>query len=326
MPQATWNLEWLNHNSQRHYPLTDEASGWDTTDSFNLPESFLVELDLPIHAGLDVDPAKFFIKHIGVYGTGYSIVVGYDADGGAIDVATALINRNTHTLNQTYALGGVGDFDDTFGKLTIGRLDSIESQPDGFFTFEVEETRLTPSAIRPIIRGVSSISVRSGPNVSARLTGDIELQPGQNMQIVPILVAGEDPILRFSAISGEGLIEECVCEGEAVGPPIRRINGVPPTAAGDFTLLGNECLEVNAVDNGLRLEDVCSEPCCGCVELEAITRDLEAFGAKATTLENFLVRLESSVANMDQVVLGAVLRDRGCITCDEETPEEEAPA
>lgn len=324
MPASSWNLEWLNHNSQRHYPLTDEASGNDTTSSFQLPEDFLVELDLPIHAGLDVDPAKFFIKQIGVFGTGFSIVIGYDAVSGPIDVATALINRNTHVRNQTYGLGGVGDFDDTFGKLTLGRLDAIDKQPDGIFTFDVEETRLTPSAIRPIIRGVSSISVRSGLNVSARLVGDIELQAGQNFQIVPILVAGQDPILRFSAIQGEGLDEECICEGEAVGPPIRRINGIPPTPAGDFTLLGNTCLEVTGIDNGLKLDDVCSEPCCGCVELEAITRDLEAFGAKATTLENFLVRLESSVSNMDQVVLGAVLRDRGCITCDTDTPEEES--
>jgi hypothetical protein len=321
MPQATWNLEWLNHNSQRHYPLVDEAAGKDVSGSFQLPEDFLVELDLPIHAGLDVDPAKFYIKNIGVYGTGFSIVVGYDAVGGAVDAATALINRNTHVRNQTYALGGIGDFDDTFGKLTIGRLDAIDQQPDGFFEFDVEQTRLTPSAIRPIIRGVSSISVRSGSNLSERLVGDIELQAGQNIQIVPILVAGADPVLRISAISGEGLIEECVCEGEVVGPPIRRINGVPPTAAGDFTFLGNECLDVNAIENGLKLDDVCSEPCCGCVELEAITRDLEAFGARATTLENFLVRLESSVSNMEQVVLGAVLRDRGCITCDQDTPE-----
>jgi hypothetical protein len=146
--------------------------------------------------------------------------------------------------------------------------------------------------------------------------GDIELQPIDNMQIVPIIVLGQDPILRFSAVQGEGLAEECVCEGDVLTAPIRRINGIPPTAAGNFTITGNNCLVPVPIENGLKLDDICSEPCCGCEELEAITRDLEAFGANATTLENFLVRLESSVTQMDSTVLSAQLRDKGCISCD----------
>lgn len=317
MAARTINLEWLNHNSVRRYPLFDESSGVDVTDSFEIPNDFLVETDIPIHAGLDVDPARFFVKHIGAFATGFSIVIGYQpVSGDAVDVATALIPRQTHTRNQTYALGGVGDFDDTVGKLTINRLDAILLQPAGFFTFDLENTRLTPDTMRPIIRGVQSIQVRSGTDVSPRMFGDIELQPFENMQIVPIIVAGQDPILRFSAIEDAGLSEECICEGEVLTPPVRRINGIPPTAAGDFTLLGNNCLVPMPITNGLKLDDICSEPCCGCEELEAITRDLEQFGSKATTLENFLVRLESSVTQMDQVVLSAQLRDNGCIDCD----------
>jgi hypothetical protein len=317
MPARTVNLEWLNHNSQRRYPLFDASSGRDVTNTFEIPNDFIVELDLPVHAGLDVDPAQFFVKNIGAYATGLSIVIGYQpAVGDAVDVATALISRQGHTRNTTYALGGVGDFDDTVGKVTIGLLDEISRQAFGFFVFDIEDTRLTPDAIRPIIRGVQSIQVRDGTDVSPRLFGDIELQPFENMQIVPIIVAGQDPILRFSAIEDAGLAEECICEGEVLTPPVRRINGIPPTVAGDFTLLGNNCLVPMPITNGLKLDDICSEPCCGCEELEAITRDLEQFGSKATTLENFLVRLESSVTQMDQVVLSAQLRDNGCIDCD----------
>lgn len=315
MPQATWNLEWLNHNSQRRYPLIDEAEGVDESKEFIIPQDFLVELDLPIHAGLDVDPSKFFLKNIGAFATGFSIVVGYESDSGVVDVATALIPAATHKRNTQYALGGIGDFADTMGKVVIGRLETIQEQPSGFFTFDLDNTRLEPDTLRPIIRGVSSILVTTDTDQSRRMTGDIEIQAGQNMQIVPIIVSGQDPILRFSALEGEGLAEECVCDDDFESPPIKRINGIPPTAAGDFTLLGNACLEVKDIANGIMLDDVCSEPCCGCEELEAITRDLEQFGSKATTLENFLVRLETEVAQMNMVVLGATLRDEGCLPC-----------
>ena len=317
MPARTTNLEWLNHNSQRRYPLFEDSSGRDVTDEFEIPNDFMVELDMPVHAGLDIDPARFFIKHIGVYATGFSVIVGYQpAVGSAVDVATALIATQTHTRNTTYALGGIGDFDDTVGKVTLGSLENVQLQPSGFFTFTLDNARLTPDAIRPNIRGISSLQVRSGTDLSPRMYGDIELQPFENMQIVPIIVVGQDPILRFSAIKDAGLAEECICDGEVLSVPIRRINGVPPTAAGDFTLLGNNCLVPEAITNGLKLNDICSEPCCGCEELEAVTSELEAFGAKGTTLENFLVRLESSVTQMDQVVLSAQLRDNGCISCD----------
>jgi hypothetical protein len=317
LPTPTWNIEWLNHNSQRRYPLFEDGGVADVSGTFEIPNDFIVEMDIPVHVGMDVDPARFFIKHIGSYATGFSIIVGYQPESGdAVDVASALVAEPTHSRNQTDALGGVGDFADTTGKVVIGKLESIQSQPSGLFTFTIDQTRLDPDAVRPILRGISSIQVRDGNTLSPKLFGDIELQPFQNMQIVPVIVSGQDPILRFSAVEGAGLAEECLCEGDVLAPPIRRINGIPPTPAGDFTFLGNTCLVPRPIQNGLLLDDVCSEPCCGCEELEAITRDLESFGAKATTLENFLVRLESSVQQMDSVVLSAQLRDKGCIDCE----------
>lgn len=316
MPIGHWNLEWLSHNGQRNYPIAADANVTDQSGDFVIPEDFILEMDVPVHAGLSVDPAKFYIKHLGAFATGYSVVIGYDDGAGGVNVATALINRNTHTRNDSYALGGVGDFDDTMGKIVIGRLDSIDDQPAGYYTFDPSATRLEPDAVRPIIRGVSSLVVVNGTERSDRLYGDIELRAGTNMQLVPVVVSGEDPVIVFSAIDGEGTIEECICLDETDSPPLRTINGIPPTPAGDFTMLGDDCLEFQAIANGLRAVDTCSKPCCGCEELEAITRDLERFGSQATTLENFLVSLETRVTQMDQVVLGAKLNDRGCVQCE----------
>ncbi len=310
---SLWNIEWLNHNSQRAYPLGDASTGNDTTSSFKLPEDFIVGLYLPVHAGLDIDPSRLFLKGLGVFATGFGFTIGYQpAVGAAVDVATALVNRDGHELNRDYSLGGVGDFNDTEGRIALGKFESIDEQPSGFFTFDFEETRFDVDVARPQIRGVQSITVVNGSEVSQRLYGDIVLVAGLNFRLTPIVVFGEDPQIVFDAIQGEGLTEECVCEDGSDGDCIRTINGIAPTAAGDFTILGDECLEVQEIENGIRLADLCSQPCCGCIELERITEDLEQFGNQATTLANFINRLQASVANFESVVLGSVLRDKGC--------------
>ena len=308
-----YNLEWLNHNSQRAYPLGDEATGNDTTDSFHLPEDFIVALYLPVHAGLDIDPARFFLKSLGVFATGFGITIGYQpAAGAAVNVATALINKDGHTRNDDYAIGGVGDFNDTEGRIAIGKFDSIDEEPQGFFDFAFEETRLDVDVARPQIRGVQSITVQNGGEVSQRLYGDIVLTAGINFRLTPIVVSGQDPEIVFDAIEGEGLTEECICEDGSDAPCVRTINGIPPTAAGDFTVAGDECLEVQDIQNGIRLVDLCSQPCCGCIELERITEDLEQFGNQATTLTNFVTRLQVSVEGFENLVLGSVLKDSSC--------------
>lgn len=316
MPVGNWNLEFLNHNSQRNYPLADDASCVDDSGSFTIPTDFILELDLPLHAGLDVDTSRFFIKHLGVYQLGYSVVIGYQPDGeDPIDVAVALISKPNHTPNTVYSVGGTGDFADTVGKIVIGRLDDIDKEPAGFWTFSLEHTRIDPDALRPIIRGVSSITCVNGSQRSQPLYGHIELRGGANMQISPIIVAGENPVIVFSAIDGEGTVEECVCAGD-VRPtePITSINGVRPKPNGDFPLIAGTCLRIDPIENGLKIANTCASPCCGPTELERITRDLERFGAQAASVQQFADRVGDAVSTMELTVLGSKL-GATCATC-----------
>jgi hypothetical protein len=312
MPLGIWSLEWLNLNSQRNYPLSDDATGLDVSGGFALPDDMILELDLPVHAGMDVDPARFLVLHVGAYSTGYSVIVGYQpASGPAVVVASALIPRQTHTPNTAYALGGVAPFDDTVGKVVVGRLENADNQPPGFWTFDLAGARLATDAVRPMIRGVSALVCVNGGQRSSPLYGDVELVAGQNIQIVPL--SDDPPQVRISAIEGSGLSEQCVCEGDsALTPPVSTVNGVAPTTAGDFNVVGSDCVQVVPIANGIKIVDTCSKPCCGPAELERITRDLDRLGSEAASVQQFVDRLQESVNTMDLVVLGAKLGDRGC--------------
>jgi hypothetical protein len=310
------NLEWLDHNSERSYPLTVEATKKDSTESFELPDDFLVAMHLGISSGVNIDPSKFYISDLNVSSTGFGITISYSATGGAVRVATANIARSAYSEGQTYRLTGLGDFIDSTGWMQLGRLDNIDKQPAGPFTFSVDDTRLEPDVVRPNIRTLTSLRVENGAELSGHLYGTITLSAGTNIRLTVVETEGQDPEIVIDAIDGEGLNDECVCVDDQESPPIRTINRIPGTADGDFTILGNSCLVPKPITNGLRLEDVCSEPCCGCTELETVTLQLEQFGRQATTLENFLVDLQARVTQMDQVVLGARLGDRGCVTCE----------
>lgn len=319
MPTGNWNLEFLNHNSQRRYPLADDADATDTTGAFRLPDNFIVELDLPVHAGLNVGPAGFFVRNISAYASGYGLTIAYQpADlSDPINVATALIPRQGFTRNSVFTLGGINEFADTVGKIVIGKLADIDEQPPGFWEFSLDTTRLDPDAVRPIIRGVSSITVVNGDQRSVRLYGDIELVAGNNMQLVPVITEGQDTIIRFNAISGEGTVDECVCEGDsALASPILSLNGVTATNDGNLTIIGTDCLQIETITNGIWLKDVCSQPCCGCPELERITLDLNRLAAQRATVEGFVNRLLSASDTFNLTVLGSKLNDTSCDTAE----------
>jgi hypothetical protein len=308
-----FNLEFINLNSQRRYPLADDVTTQDVTLSFTLPNSFILEIDLPVSSGVSVDPSQFFLQQLGVYGSGFVVVIGYQpAVGAPVSVAIAQISRATHVPNNVYTLNGTGNFADTQGKIVIGDLSDIDLQPAGIFNFAVTDTRLDSDAIRLMLRELTGLVVVSGGQSSQRVYGDVEFVADQNFQFSVVNTVGQNPQIHFSAISGEGTITPCICVDDQTAPPIRTINGISGTPGGDFFLLGGDCVNFTAMANGLTLNDTCSQPCCGCSELQVINQALQLFGSEKTTLANFLSQLAAEVSTMSLTVLGSRIADTGC--------------
>lgn len=310
MPIGNWNLQWLNHNSQRSYPLTERATKTDTTGTVRLPDSFLVALYLPIHSGLAFAPNRFFIKSLLVAPTGFNITIGYDNNGTVVDVAAANIVRSNYQPNRSYALGGLDDFDDCVGRVVLGALDEIDQMPPGLYEFTFAAGELEPDTIRPMLRAVTRLRVSNNGETSAPIYGDVTLVAGNNVRITAVSFATETEII-FDAISGTNLNEECYCETPEIGACIRCINGVCSTD-GNFILAPDDCIQITPMSNGLKFSDTCAQPCCGCTELDAIVNQINRFGDGVTTLQNFITRLGSEVTQMSLVVLGSQLGDSGC--------------
>jgi hypothetical protein len=246
-----------------------------------------------------------------VFSTGLNIVLGYWDNASGITVASATIAFSSHSEYKTYSLIGEGDFLDCAGKVVLGKLDELSSLPAGAYDFTYSATNVDSDAIRLMLRGVSSISLVNGNTTTKRLQGDIAFVAGSNMLLESSTINGVTSI-TFNAIKGEGLNVDCNCEDDDNIPScVRTINGTEPTEGGDLSFVGDSCLSITAVANGLQLTDTCSKPCCGCTELEAVTTDLVRFGESATSLTNFLNRLEGSVNRMNLTVLGSRIGDSG---------------
>lgn len=317
MPLSQWNLDFLQHNSQRAYPIAAEATRQDVTGAFTLPNDFIVGLDIAISPAVDLQTGRFFIRQIGLYASGVQLIFAYDAVSEIYDVATALIPLTAQIRNKVFSIGGIDPYDDITGKIVIGRSDTIQSQPPGLFNFELDSTRIEPQAVRPMIRGISSFRVASAAGVPGpRLYGDIELVAGRNMQFAVVATPTTTQIV-LNALNGEGTIEPCVCEGDAAQTPcIKTINGIRPTPDGNFNLVGDNCLSFEAINNGLKLTDSCCQPCCGCTELEKITQELERFSGQRAALETFVNQLAANTNAFSTIVLGSRLGDSRCFTCE----------
>jgi hypothetical protein len=311
MPIGNWNLQWLNHNSQRAYPLTERASKTDTARAITIPDSFIVELYLPIHSGTSFSPEKFFIKSLLISPTGFNIVVGYSENGAnSVDVAAANIARSSFAANRAYALTGVDDYYDSVGYVVLGNLDEVDVLAPGLYTFDPLAGELEAGVIRPMLRGISRLVVVNGSNESQDIYGDVVLVAGNNVRL-DVAVSGATTNIIFNAISGENLNQDCLCEIPDTGDCITQING-QTSIDGNFEIGANECIEIEGMNGGIRISDICAQPCCGCTELNAVISQLDRFGDGITTLQNFVTRLGSEVTQMSLVVLGSRLSSTGC--------------
>jgi hypothetical protein len=322
MPVNIWNVPWLNQNSQRNYPLSEEASLLDVSGTFKIPLDLIVDLVWPVQAASEVQADRFYIYSITMFGTGLTITMGYmyppSIGNGGVDTPAAIgsvsVSLADHQRNQSYFIHGVGDFYDSVGKITIGDLDNVEHL-GGNYKFDLSGSRLEPTVIRPNLRGISAIVLVNGNDRSEPITGDVEFITGQNadLQVSTSSITGNKQI-RFSAINGLELNDTCDCANlPTTAQPIKTINGIAADQlTRDFKLIGDDCLTLEPVEGGLRIVDKCSKSCCGCEELSKILTDLEQMNIQINSMDGLYQQLSAAVTTATTALLASKTNELPC--------------
>jgi hypothetical protein len=272
------SLDWTDLNSLRRYPLREGLSALSIDGLFSVPDTLVV--DLTMCATSDVT-RRFFISSIFNKITSVALTI---SDNLSTVAGTVEIDKATHIEDADYYIVFTENYIGANGKITIGTLEDLKSQPAGRFDFNMQATEFEPRTIVPGLQGVDRITFVDSLNGQFSLSGDVTLTSRNNLNF---LLSGSRVLLD----AGDNLGLNKPCD---VVQCVQSINGVVPDPQnGNISLLGISCININsAAQYTLDIEDTCCTPCSGCNDLEELTTRL-------TSLENKFLDLKGTYNNVN---------------------------
>ena len=302
MPQS-WNMEWLNGNAERAFPFKEDVSLRDTNSVIQIPTRLVVDLVFVVPAGSDY---RYYLKSLMFSGTHLNLVMADESDN---TVSSVTVDVQTHSRNDAYTMEGEGSFSGATGRIALGDLSELERDlPPGVYEFTLAATEFELRTVRPDLRAVYSLSAISADGtVTDDITGVVQLISGANVRLTYVPAAGGNPAgIRIDATGNEDYVEDCDCDSQVVPlEPIRSINGVGANqASGRLDVeSATPCLTLSVSGDTLVLTDTCSQPCCGCPELEFLTERLKLLDDTVGRIEAFQAELSDRELTFYQNVL-----------------------
>jgi len=272
------SLDWSSLNSLRRYPLREGTSATSTDGLFNIPDTLIVDFTL---CATSTVTDRFYISKI--FNKLSSVNIEISKYDNAAVVGAINIEKSTHTEDQDYYLTPTASYAGANGKITIGTLNDLVTQPVGLFIFENTSTEFEPRTIIPGMVGLSRFVFVDSTNGEYSMTGAVTLTSRNNLRFS---YTSGTPSVILDAGDNLGLNKKCTSY-----VPIQSINGVLPDSEGNINLLGIDCMKIsNSVQYTLDITDTCCTPCSGCSDLETLTTRL-------TSLENKFLDLKTSYSN-----------------------------
>ncbi len=289
-------VEWLNANAGRAYPFRENSSRVPVDGSGNpitaaaLPNYVVVDAVIAVPNAL---AAGLYVHRVTAVGTTVAFVLRSIA--GDLDVATVAASGGTHVFGQAYPVVGIGDWFDIRGWMVLGDIARIpEDIPPGTYTYPPDALRLEPRTVRPSLQGVRSLRVETLGELSTPLYDNVTLVAGENVRFE---YDDEANAIVVHAEPNESYREDCECEEALTAATniVRTVNGIPIE---DVIIEGDgSCVEIRVEGNKVIISDKCSEPCCGCPELELVTESVKVIERSLSTLEEFSSKLAERVDN-----------------------------
>lgn len=297
---AVENVEWLNRNLLRAYPLREDSDmtpllpDGTRAEGLRIPTCLITDFSFTV-AFDDVNGSVPCLTGMSVTPGGVSIEISL---GGK--VLTSVTADMSDGINSVHRLVGAGDNADCGGWLVTGDLArAAEELPEGSYRFADGQVPFEISTLRMAPRGVRSISTvgKYGLKTSARLYGNVRIIAGSDMNVRK---GGGDDEIWLEAESGTGYerTEPCSCSSSAESRQVRSINGM---RVRDVVFVGGACLRVEQRQEPptVTLSDTCSTPCCGCSELNFVESAVATINRSISTLQGYADALR---ARMDELV------------------------
>ncbi len=262
---ATENLDFLNANTLRNFPIREGYSRTDVSGALILPDDFLVDLVLSVSS----DPAlRVYISKVINMPDEIEIEVAAVSNSAVIGVFS--IAPPAHTRYATYILVPSSAYASASGKLVVAEVASMLQRPYGSFNFVAGTTEVESRTVVPGLATVSRFVFKNSDGTSFAVTGDVTIVAQTNTKFRQI----NSTTVAIDAGDGLGLNAPCADSR----PCLKTINNVQPDVNGDFTLLTSDCARFSPITSGtlkgLNLSDSCCKPCLSCNEIGDLTQRL----------------------------------------------------
>jgi hypothetical protein len=306
MSEYTVLPEWLDQNAHRQFPLDDSASGIDSTGSFSLPQSLMV--DMFICAPLSADTAKFFLSQVVIRTRFIDITISYvKPDATIIEVASVVAIPVDAARNSTYTLAPVQHteaadrpFNLLTGVIVIGSCEPSIQYP-GQWSFSYLTGKIVSARVSQGLSIIQSIS--DGTDI---FTGNIVLKEGVNVRLTPSYdLATDTTTITISANLGstDSLSDPLVDDQSLLrnlvstyGRPIATINGVGSDSNFNFQIEPQDCSKITTpAPFGLAISNPCSKPCCDKSMLDTAYQTLSDLNLRYARMESYYEALSRNL-------------------------------
>ena len=282
------NLDWLNSNSLRNFPIKDDLGRVSVDGLFVIPNSLIVDMAL-CSSQLGNTP-NLYISGISCSST--SITVEISANGVGV-FGTFQTSLPLSDYNIDVSLVANDNFPSATGLITFGSSDDLTSLPYGDFQFTIDQTALLMRVYSPNSPGLSWISFSDAKGNSSIFTGYVQIQGNSNIQF-----RNESGIIYVDAGEGLGLNKICATPPQ----PILTINGVSPDSSGNFTLIADTCVSITEAQAGVLISNPCGDPCLGCSAITALTTQVNELESSILDIKNFSNNLQTVITQVTNLL------------------------
>lgn len=271
------NLDFLNANTLRNFPLKEGVSKMDDSGMFIIPDDLLV--DLVVSASSDPSLRVRISKLINKPDVIELEIAPYTSSD---PIGTFIIPTTSHQRYTTYYLTPSIFYTGATGKLVVGELVTTRALAFGTFTFAAASTEVEARTVIPGLSTISRFVFKNADASSFSVTGDVTIvaQTNTKFRMVDSTTVAID--------AGDNLGLNTACGDDR--PCLKLINNIPPDVNGNFWLTVSDCASLTPLSvgilKGLNLSDTCCKPCLSCNEIGDLTERLMQLESDLLSIRN----------------------------------------